>query len=135
MPEGVGYGPQNTASTGLTLNVIGNFAYAYSGLVVTTDAEATLLEFRTGNYTIVGTVQFLYAAAADTTPNVDVFYKLDMNGSTFISYLDYVGSSTRSYAGKIDIIIPAYTEIKATANMTGTATQNQAVLIVGKIIK
>jgi hypothetical protein len=117
------------------IEIAGDFAYAYSGLVVTTDAEATLLEFQSGNFLFVGTVQFLYAAAADTTPNVDVFYKLDMNGSTVISYLDYVGSSTRSYAGKIDIIIPAYTEIKATANMTGTATQNQAVLLVGRIYR
>ena len=117
------------------LEIVGDFGYAYSGLVVTTDAEATLLEFKSGNFILVGQVQFLYAAAADTTPNVDCFYKMDMNGSTILSYIDYVGSTTRSYAGEIDIIIPPYTEIKATANMTGVATQNQACLIVGRIYR
>jgi len=51
MPEGVGYGPQYTASTGLTLNYIGKFVYALSSSVLSNTAYAaqtTMLEFTTG---------------------------------------------------------------------------------------
>ena len=49
MPEGVGYGPQNTASTGLNLNYIGDYAYAYSGAISCSDSEKELLNFTTGS--------------------------------------------------------------------------------------
>jgi len=58
MPEGVGYGPQYTASTGKELNVIGNHAYAYSGNVSTTSSNTTMLKFTTGNYLFVGGLEF-----------------------------------------------------------------------------
>ena len=54
MPEGVGYGPQNTSSTGLNLNIIGNHVYAYSGAHGTSTTAATRLDFTTGAFYIVG---------------------------------------------------------------------------------
>ena len=60
MPEGVGYGPQDTASTGLNLNVIGNHAYGYSGVLDVGGTETDLLSFETGNFYLVGTIQFQY---------------------------------------------------------------------------
>jgi len=50
MPEGVGYGPQNTSSTGLTLNIVGPLAYSYSGVVSVAGSLTTMNLFTTGNY-------------------------------------------------------------------------------------
>jgi len=55
MPEGVGYGPQNTASVGLNLNIIGDHAYAYNHSAVNNET-VTFFEFETGNYYFVGTL-------------------------------------------------------------------------------
>jgi len=52
MPEGVGYGPQFTASVGKTLNYIGRHAYAYSGNITNTGTAApdsVMLDFVTGS--------------------------------------------------------------------------------------
>lgn len=45
MPEGVGYGSQNTASVGLNLNIIGRHCYAYSGSVSHDGDPTDLLNF------------------------------------------------------------------------------------------
>jgi len=58
MPEGVGYGPQNTASVGLTLNYIGNHVYAYSGTFGSLDSSQVMLSFQTANVYIKGTFTF-----------------------------------------------------------------------------
>ena len=50
MPEGKGYGPQDTASIGKNLNVIGNHLYGCSGPVAVTDSAIALIEDTTGNY-------------------------------------------------------------------------------------
>ena len=57
MPEGVGYGPQFTASTGLELNVIGDHAYAYSGQFPTQSSDQTRLNFVSGNFLFVGEIR------------------------------------------------------------------------------
>ena len=47
MPEGVGYGPQFTASVGKSLNIIGNHAYAYSGAFDNTETDVKIMDFQT----------------------------------------------------------------------------------------
>jgi len=127
----------NPAGVGSSLNIIRVtnkiYGYAYSGTVPTTEVETTLLDFSTGNYLLKGNIEFLYAAAKDITPNTDVFYKMEMNGLIVISYLDYQGTSTRSYSGPLNIIIPSYTHVKLTAELSAPATVNQAATITGRI--
>jgi len=57
MPEGVGYGPQFTASTGLNLNYIGDHCYAYSGISSTSTTPSEVLSFTSGKGYIVGKMQ------------------------------------------------------------------------------
>jgi len=57
MPEGVGYGPQFTSSTGLSLNYIGKHCYAMSGAFPSSTSNQNVLDFTTGDEYIVGTFQ------------------------------------------------------------------------------
>jgi len=134
MPEGVGYGPQNTASAGLNLNVIGIHAYGYSGVLDIGSTETNMLLFRTGNYYFVGTVQFNYIEN-----NAYHFrYRFYLNNTILQGFVEPSGSSGAPSASSnlIPIIIPPYTEVKATAaNITDGTLQEQVCSMVGKIYR
>jgi len=131
MPEGVGYGPQDTASAGLNLNVIGNHAYGYSGVLDIDNAETNMLLFRTGNFYFVGTIQFNYAER-----NGEAFmYRFYLNGSIVQAFADSGGSNSEPQPTNfINIIIPPYTQVKATAqNIVDTASRDQVCSMAGRI--
>jgi len=134
MPEGVGYGPQDTASTGLNLNVIGNHAYGYSGVLDVGGTETDLLSFETGNFYLVGTIQFQYVELQGES----FAYKMYLNGIEAQGFLEDSGSSgaVQPPTTFINILIPPYTKVRCTAeNITDSATRNQLCNIVGKIYK
>jgi len=112
MPEGVGYGPQNTASTGLNLNVISDHAYAYSGNITTSgtgSANTITAQFTTGSYYFVGTV----SAQNDSTGDVTSFLAVSLNGTDVIDIrFDAASISAISLDFPIPIIIPPYTEVE-----------------------
>ena len=119
------------------LEIAGDFAYAYSGIVPVAPTSTTMLKFTTGNYLLVGTIQFLYASQADAAPGDDVFYEVKMNGTSILSYIEtgYGSSSSRSPHDPINIVIPPYTEIEANSEMGSSNTINQCVLITGRIYR
>jgi len=83
MPEGVGYGPQDTASVGLNLNIIGENAYAFSGTFATSTSTQTVLEFTTGGHYIIG--EFFLSGgviyiAANLGDGQNTAYKISING-------------------------------------------------------
>jgi len=120
MPEGVGYGPQNTASTGLNLNVIGNNAYAYSGSVNTANqnVDVTVLEFTTGNYLFVGGIYF----TKNNDDGDDLKCQVYFNETLTIAFVEEFSSNSRNNWA-MPIIIPPYTKVKVTmANMTSPGT-------------
>ena len=119
------------------LEIAGDFAYAYSGIVPVAPTSTTMLKFTTGNYLLVGTIQFLYASQADAAPGDDVFYEVKMNGTSILSYIEtgYGSSSSRSPHDPINIVIPSYTEIEANSEMGSSNTINQCVLITGRIYR
>jgi len=132
MPEGKGYGPQNTASVGLNLNVIGDHAYGFSGVLDIGGTETDMLSFRTGNFYLVGTVQFNYVEL-----NGYLFrYRFYLNDIIVQGYLEPSGTSgdPQPPTSIIPIIIPPYTEVKCTAeNLTDGTLQNQVCSITGRI--
>jgi len=135
MPEGVDYGPQNTASTGLDLNVVGNHAYAHSGVLsfgsAGVGAEADMLNFRTGNFILEVTFQFHYG----TVSTDDYKYKIYLNNVAVAEYVvgDRIGEIPDNV---IPMIIPPYTQVKATgANMTANNDQDQSCIVAGKIYR
>ena len=111
MPEGVGYGPNVTASTGLELNIVGAHAYSYSGTVAVPNSATTLNEFTTGNYYLVGKWYPGYAEeSGDNMQFIIKFNGIDVYQTTLDSRL------VNSPFQWIELIIPPFTQVKATCN-------------------
>jgi hypothetical protein len=134
MPEGVGYGPQFTASTGKTLNYIGKHVYAYSGVIGSTSSTADLLEFTTGSRTISAIV--LFQLASGPASGVNYWFDIVMNGQIinrqFLS--KPYDSRQPSDSDNLHIIIPPYTECKFTGNAV-SGDKDFCVILKGKIHK
>ena len=132
MPEGVGYGPQNTASVGLTLNIIGEHAYAYNYLTVN-NATATFIEFETGSYYLVGTIQMgrNMKSAAETSFNL---YFNDVVAYS-AKYDNGAGQTlVMPVVAPLPFIIPPYTQVKLEC-VVSDSDDNIALSLIGKVYK
>ena len=135
MPEGVGYGPQNTASTGLNLNVIGEHAYAYNSTPASTTAS-TILSFTSGNYYVKGWIQFNGFVqpsnpAAGTSGTLDISF----NGQTVIILKTETELETSSpHSIRCPIIIPPLTTVSASIDAGADESGNiGTVVLTGRI--
>jgi len=130
MPLVGGGGSPNVAgsspsSTGKTLQTIGDFAYAMSGQVQVT-TNTNLLEFDTGSYLFVGTIQ--YMMGEDTTDNI--VYETSINGEVVTGTLNESGQSGNPL-NAIPIIITPYSKVSCDAtNFTGTPTQRKCYAVI-----
>jgi len=114
MPEGVGYGPQNTASVGLGLNIIGEHAYAYSGGINLNNQTKTFIEFRTGNFLLVAGVQTTVKLGG-LNVGKRVQTKISLNETPIMDMGSKIGATTTSFddiPNPLNIIVPSYTEVK-----------------------
>ena len=139
MPEGVGYGPQNTAIPGLNLNYIGNHAWGTSGaLVFGTGADATLFEFTTGTAYVVGTFGFGLNHTG-LSPNKAFGYKITINGEVVFENYDVSDSDgTLNYTGGAvvqNIVFPSFSTIKIEAITTDDGDLTGYGIITGRIYK
>ena len=136
MPEGVGYGPQNTASTGLNLNYIGDYAYAYSGAISCSDSEKELLNFTTGSGLLVAKIKFAVATPGPENDNMRVIFEL--NGIVVYRSLLFSGTGGtfyQSHREKVDVIIPSYSHWRVLGeNVTDASGRQIAVILSGKVI-
>jgi len=136
MPEGVGYGPQYTASTGLSLNVIGRHAYAYNSAPAS-EVASNILEFTTGKYYFVGTIQLnANVKASDPATGVVATLVVTLNGETAIilkaTSIDALTPATAS----CELIIPPFTVVTASIDTnSNTATYIGTVALTGRIHK
>jgi len=133
MPEGVGYGPQFTASTGLTLNYVGNHVYAYSGVVTANGSDTTALEFTTANEIIVGSCY--PTVNGDELGANFLSFQVKFNGNIIITYKE-----RRDLGQMIEIpfslIIPPFTHVEVIFPNNAQAADLTAVLtgrIYGKV--
>ena len=114
MPEGVGYGPQFTASTGFNLNVIGKHAYAYNRVAASTTTQ-TVLEFTSGNFLFVGTLHLAGFVDDDNpTTRAAAASECQFNDSTVLILSTVAYRSPMSDTAPI--IIPPYTSVKITVD-------------------
>jgi hypothetical protein len=130
MPEGVGYGPQNTASTGLELNIIGDHAYAFSGIKATSATPTNFLDFQTGAYYLVGFWQPTYLS--DSTNNVR--YDIQLNG-LLVAGAEVNTSRDDTPFNKLIIIIPPFTHVEVVIDNLSGGTNNAGVVLTGRIYK
>jgi len=136
MPEGVGYGPQNTASTGLNLNIIGQHGYAYSGVIAATTSPQTALSFTTGNYLFVAELQ-LNAGVDPAAPSngVATLCITTLNGTKVSVIMCSAAVSTPETFPSVtqQLIIPPYTEVIAAVDSAANQAYDVTVTIMGRI--
>jgi hypothetical protein len=137
MPEGVGYGPQNTASIGLDIHVIGNHAYALSGMFGASTAEQTMLDFTSGNYYLVGRLTFTGFVRPEAPQSGSISAALlSFNGIPIAILKNDGANETQPTTSYSEIIIPPYTNVKVTVESSDDDADNDgSVLITGKIFK
>jgi len=131
MPEGVDYGPQFTASTGLTLNYIGDRCYAASGSIATDSGnEVTMLEFTTGPGLILTKMEFLHRLFT----GYRVGFVLKFNDEEVLVF-DSDGVPPFNDNHTYRFIIPPYTHVRLNWFQSNTSPHTATAFISGKIIK
>jgi hypothetical protein len=131
MPEGVGYGPQNTASVGKELNIIGEHAYAYNVQIVNNET-VNLFEFTTGGYYLVGSVQ----GGRNMKSSGEGQFYIDLNEiNAFYSKWDDGSGSTLviPMVSPLPIVIAPYTKVKIYVETN--ASDTISLVLTGKIYK
>jgi hypothetical protein len=130
MPEGVGYGPQSTASTGINLNYIGDHAYMYTGFTTVDNIKETIASFTTGAFYVLGTFQPQY----DTNTATDNYgFEILLNGEKICS-TQITSATDYSPYQEIEILIPPFSNVEITAqNKTDTSDNDVGAIIIGKI--
>ena len=128
MPEGVGYGPQNTASVGKGLNYIGNHCYAFSGAVSVNQTETVLQDFDTGaNYLAV---RWFPTLLADTNVNYKWIVKIDDQAIMNLSVDQQYGNMHGQY---VDFVFPPFSRIVISGrNIEDTSSNNIGSVISGR---
>jgi hypothetical protein len=132
MPEGVGYNSNIVAGTGLEINVVGNFAYAYSGNIASgsSGSENTFLDFRTGNYLLKGRIQFCHP----TDASENMTYKIYFNGIVVQQWINTGSLEPNQPQNPVYVVIPPYTEVQLTCSSSGSA-RGQLASITARVYK
>jgi len=137
MPEGVGYGPQFTASTGLELNYIGSHVYGFSGTFQASNSPQTVINTSSGSGYIVGEFQ-LNAVVRSTDPAVGnpTLAQILFNGIIISIIKAEAGTEQTPSSETQKVIIPSYTNIQVIVD----SDDNQAdrfgtITFVGKVYK
>jgi len=121
----------SVASVGPSIRYIGNWAYAYSGIVDVEDLETDLINATSGNGYIISRIQFHYGPG-DTSD--DFFYRVRLNGEVVVCYgvthtLQYTDPDNY-----LNILIPPVTEVRLTAlRVGGSGTEQHSVTLTGRV--
>jgi len=135
MPEGKGYGPQDTASTGLNLNIIGGHAYAFNNLPASAD-DTVVLQFITGPQYLVGWIQFNgYIKPSQTGVGTEGTCTVTFNGQTVLSLkTDTELETSAPHSENQYILIPAFTSVVVTCRASQASVEQFATVgIAGKL--
>jgi len=122
-------GSSNPAGSGKGINYLGEHAYGYSGVVVVTDAETTLLEFELGGSYLVGTLQISFL----TLSSVDVNYQVYINDEVVQGYLGFETAGASEPDNTIPILIPSFATCKITGTAASSANLNHVVSLIGRV--
>jgi len=119
------------------LELIGEHAYAYSGLFGTSTTEFEILKFTSGNYYTVGRFTCNGAVRMDL---VDVgsisAYQLKLNGTGVLRVKVDTNDKDSPGQAYMEVVIPPYTEVVMTCNCTeNTSNEQISATFVGRIYK
>ena len=115
------------------LEIAGDFAYAYSGVVFDNSSSAastTALSFTTGNYLFLGQLDML----TDILTNSQRYVDIQLNGTTiFKGGWDASDDPGLDLNPLMQIIIPAYTEV--VVKWGASTDQNATFSLTGRIYR
>ena len=138
---GGGGGPVGFANSftgpATALEIIGEHAYAYSGLIESSTSSVTYLEFTSGSYYFVGMLQFNSPVEeADPTVGVEAVCKIALNGTGIAMIKGNTDLANEEGTISQNLIIPPYTEVKVTVDChAGIADRAGSVNLVGRIYR
>jgi len=96
------------------LEIVGDHAYAYSGIFEATTSEQTALEFTSGNYLFVGKIQMNAFLQLSNVSIRQGAANITFNGVQVAIIATANGNEQAPLQASQDLIIPAYTEVKVT---------------------
>ena len=133
MAEAEGISPTaSVASVGPSIRYVGEFAYAYSGMVLCDDNATPLIEFTSGSGIIVANFQFNYGQEV----NEKFEFIINLNALQVQEYMqnssdDPAASSPHNL---IPLIIPPFTTVQATAqNKSASNARNMVCTLTGRV--
>ena len=114
------------------LDIYGDFGAAYSGIVPVGNTETTLIEYKSGNYLLVGEWQGYYYEKGE---DEDMRWVVYLNGARIESYISEQATRGNSRS-QLNLIIPAYTQVRISSqNVEGTDTEQMMGSITGRIYR
>jgi len=130
MPEGVGYGPQFTASVGKALNFIGRHVYGYSGTITYDNNFTVGLDHSTGSEYVKCRVYWSFSEAGSDNVEMQIF----MNDVLIFASEALNLVSTEPYSiTYVDLLIPSFTRIKiGCLNASDSTTHPAQITLTGK---
>jgi len=117
-----------------SLEVLGEFAYAYSGTVGVDNTEKALIDTHTGNYYMMASIQAFTAMTA----NERYLLRVKLNGVTVLETVTHLGIPDPQYSDQSPflIVIPSYTDLQVTLeNQEEVNTNNWTVSVTGRIYR
>ena len=136
----IGGGPPVGSSNSFTgaaeaLELLGDHAYAYSGLITVNNNTVTSLSFSTGNFYFVGQLQTT-GNMASMAGNTIVTTELSLNGSKIIKSSWHNQSAGEDPSNDLfPIIIPAYTIVLVELTINEAADRELFSTLTGRIYR
>ena len=116
-----------------SLEIVKDHGYGYTGTVSVINAETTMLEFTSGNYYFVGSLQVFSSESG----NDDLRLITYLNNSPIMvqTFSNTFSTSVEGY-NETEIIIPSYTEFKSTLEVTGGTSPTECfIMLTGRIYR
>ena len=112
------------------LEIVGDHAFAYSGLKDSSATPTNYLDFTTGNYYFVGVIQPVYLG--DSTNNIR--WDVKLNGQV-VTGGEVSSSRDSSPFQEMMLIVPAYTKVEVSLDNLSGGTEEAGVTMTGRIYR
>jgi hypothetical protein len=125
------FSSNNPAGTGNTLNYIGKYAFAYSGLVSVDNNATTVLRFETGTQLLIA--KFILNYGSNLSHDEDFLWQVKMNDEIVMQTV-LEGAKVTEPPQFIPLIIPPFTKMEFVAdNISDADARDQAVLVTAEV--
>ena len=122
------------AGTGLGLQYIDDWAYAFSGKTIVNSANLTLLDFTSGSGFIVANIEW----GGDGIDSGNISYQIDLNSENVMyKRCAVAGSDNRNDfeigTTRVKMLIPPFTKFELRVENSSSTAYDSTVWLVGKV--